>query len=271
MLAEIALLAATCAPNIHETTLSALVRHESTAQVYAIGINKGKRLEQQPTDYEQAAQIANDLIERGIDFDAGLGQINVRNWAWLGLTTETVFDPCTNLQAAQTVLMDCYERALRQSSDEQRALRSALSCYNTGNFERGFSNGYVGKVLAQAGIKVPAIKAMDDEPVMSTAKSSARKAQRTGIPDGFTRNRITEGSKSSEDDMATPANEPDLAPATVTPESPPPPLESPGGTPDGFGQHRIPDGFSPRGDDTDRSAKKQDTAPIIVTAEPPTV
>ena len=270
MLAEIALLAATCAPNIHETTLSALVRHESTAQVYAIGINKGKRLEQQPTDYEQAAQIANDLIERGIDFDAGLGQINVRNWAWLGLTTETVFDPCTNLQAAQTVLTDCYERALRQSSDEQRALRSALSCYNTGNFERGFSNGYVGKVLAQAGIKVPAIKAMDDEPMMSSAKSSTRQTQRTGTPDGFTQHRLTDGFKTSEDNTATPVNEPDVTPVTVTPESLPHQPERLG-FPDGFGQHRITDGFKPRGNDTSRPANEQDTAPVIVTAEPPPV
>ncbi|ASR90141.1 lytic transglycosylase domain-containing protein [Alcaligenes faecalis] len=193
MLAEFALLAATCAPNIHETTLSALVRHESTAQVYAIGINKGKRLGKQPTDYEQAAQIANDLIDRGIDFDAGLGQINVRNWAWLGLTTETVFDPCTNLKAAQTVLTDCYRRALRQSADEQQALRSALSCYNTGNFERGFSNGYVVKVLAQAGVKVPAIKAIKNEAVVVAEELRQQKPRKAGKPDGFTGKRVTDG------------------------------------------------------------------------------
>ncbi|EKU31451.1 MULTISPECIES: lytic transglycosylase domain-containing protein [Alcaligenes] len=193
MLAEFALLAATCAPNIHETTLSALVRHESKAQVYAIGINKGKRLDKQPTDYEQAAPIANDLIDRGIDFDAGLGQINVRNWSWLGLTTETVFDPCTNLKAAQTVLTDCYRRALRQSADEQQALRSALSCYNTGNFERGFSNGYVGKVLAQAGVKVPALKAIKHEAVVVAEESRQQKPRKTGKPDGFTGKRVTDG------------------------------------------------------------------------------
>ncbi|MFC4963453.1 lytic transglycosylase domain-containing protein [Alcaligenes sp. GCM10023179] len=193
MLAEFALLAATCAPNIHETTLSALVRHESKAQVYAIGINKGKRLAEQPTDYEQAAQIANDLLDRGIDFDAGLGQINVRNWSWLGLTTETVFDPCTNLKAAQTVLTDCYRRALRQSADEQQALRSALSCYNTGNFERGFSNGYVGKVLAQAGVKVPALKAIKHEAVVVAEESRQQKPRKTGKPDGFTGKRVTDG------------------------------------------------------------------------------
>ncbi|MGR7950116.1 lytic transglycosylase domain-containing protein [Alcaligenes sp. RM2] len=215
MLAELTLLAATCAPNIHETTLSALVRHESKAQVYAIGINKGKRLAEQPTDYEQAAQIANDLIDRGIDFDAGLGQINVRNWSWLGLTTETVFDPCTNLQAAQKVLSDCYQRALRQTADEQRALRSALSCYNTGNFERGFSNGYVGKVLAQAGVKVPAIKAIKNEAVVVTAEPKQPRPQRAGKPDGFTGNRVADGFKNTEKEVSAPPEPTEVTPAVL--------------------------------------------------------
>ncbi|MGX9525737.1 lytic transglycosylase domain-containing protein [Alcaligenes nematophilus] len=215
MLAELTLLAATCAPNIHERTLSALVRHESTSQVYAIGINKGQRLAKQPTDYEQAAEIANDLIKRGIDFDAGLGQINIRNWAWLGLTTETVFDPCTNLQAAQTVLTDCYRRALQQIADEQRALRSALSCYNTGNFERGFSNGYVGKVLAQAGVKVPAIKAIKNEAVVVTAEPKQPRPQRAGKPDGFAGNRVTDGFKNTEKEISAPPEPTEVTPAVL--------------------------------------------------------
>lgn len=215
MFAEFALLAATCAPNIHETTLSALVRHESTAQVFAIGINKGKRLKKQPTDYEQAAQIANDLIDRGIDFDAGLGQINVRNWSWLGLTTETVFDPCTNLKAAQTVLTDCYQRALRQTADEQRALRSALSCYNTGNFERGFTNGYVEKVLAQAGVKVPAIKTIKNEAVVVTTEPQQPSTKRTGKPDGFARNQVTDGFKKTEDSTSAPSEPNEVTPVVV--------------------------------------------------------
>jgi type IV secretion system protein VirB1 len=215
VLAELTLLAATCAPNIHERTLSALVRHESTSQVYAIGINKGKRLAKQPTNYEQAAEIANDLIKRGIDFDAGLGQINVRNWAWLGLTTETVFDPCTNLQAAQTVLTDCYRRALQQTADEQRALRSALSCYNTGNFERGFSNGYVGKVLAQAGVKVPAIKAIKNEAVVVTAEPKQPQPQRAGKPDGFAGNRVTDGFKNTEKEISAPPEPNEVTPTVL--------------------------------------------------------
>ncbi|WP_233214252.1 lytic transglycosylase domain-containing protein [Pollutimonas nitritireducens] len=105
----------------------------------------------------EATEAAQRFIDQGIDFDAGLGQINVRNWAWLDLDRKTVFDPCRNLAAAQTVLAECYAGALPRHTDPQSALRAAASCYNTGNFKRGFTNGYVGKVLAQAKFKVPAL------------------------------------------------------------------------------------------------------------------
>lgn len=142
MIAEIAALALTCAPNIHPVTLHALIRHESRVQPYAIGVNrKGQHLKQQPQTLTEATAAADLLIDQGIDFDAGLGQINVRNWAWLNLDSKTVFDPCRNLAAAQTVLAECYARALPRQTDPQHALRAALSCYNTGNFKRGFANG----------------------------------------------------------------------------------------------------------------------------------
>lgn len=204
MLANLAALALACAPNIHPVTLDALIRHESGARQYAIGVNrKGKALPQQPHDLEAASQAAEKLIAQGIDFDAGLGQINVRNWDWLGLTSTTVFDPCRNLAAAQTVLSDCYARALDSHRDQQQALRAALSCYNTGNFRRGFANGYVGKVLAQAGIRVPAlkpVKAQDQIPDTNTsvpedmadpAQTSETRSQ--GTPDGFAANSAPDG------------------------------------------------------------------------------
>lgn len=204
MIAELAALALSCAPNIHPVTLYALIRHESRAQQYAIGVNrKGQHLRQQPRSLAEASAAADRLIDQGIDFDAGLGQINVRNWAWLNLDSKTVFDPCRNLTAAQTVLANCYARALPRQTDPQLALRAALSCYNTGNFKRGFTNGYVGKVLTQAKIKVPALAPLENETTAPTTKAtpaeSAQKpdqeppAQPEGAPDGFSANLATDG------------------------------------------------------------------------------
>src|SRR5690606_15443506 len=206
MIAELAALALTCAPNIHPVTLNALISHESRAQQYAIGVKrKGKHLRQQPRTLTEATAAAQRLIDQGIDFDAGLGQINVRNWAWLGLDSETVFVPCRNLAAAQTVLSECYARALPTHKDLQQALRAALSCYNTGNFKRGFTNGYVGKVLAQAGIQVPALAPLtrkatqpvvpetpaNADPVHKPARDTS--TQSSGTPDGFVTNPAADG------------------------------------------------------------------------------
>lgn len=218
MIAELAALALSCAPNIHPITLHALIRHESRVRQFAIGVNrKGQHLRQQPRSLAEATEAAQRLIDQGIDFDAGLGQINVRNWAWLDLDSKTVFDPCRNLAAAQTVLAECYARALPRQTDPQLALRAALSCYNTGNFKRGFTNGYVGKVLAQAKIKVPALAPLENETTALTTKvtpeESAQKSdqeppiQPEGTPDGFNANPATDGFSQTRD--GDPGSSPD--------------------------------------------------------------
>ncbi len=228
MLAELASLALACAPNIHPITMDALIRHESGARQYAIGVNrKGKALPQQPHDLKAASQAAEKLIAQGIDFDAGLGQINVRNWDWLGLTSTTVFDPCRNLAAAQMVLSDCYARALNSHRDQQQALRAALSCYNTGNFHRGFANGYVGKVLAQAGIRVPALKPIAHPGGSSMDPAAAAKT----------------GTAASHPAATTADNDPEIPDRSPNQQDGSPDA-SQQGTPDGFTAHPAADGFT---------------------------
>ncbi|UHL64075.1 transglycosylase SLT domain-containing protein [Paralcaligenes sp. KSB-10] len=213
MIAELAALALACAPNIHPITLHALISHESRARQYAIGVNrKGKHLRQQPRTLAEATEAAQGLIDQGIDFDAGLGQINVRNWAWLNLDTKTVFDPCRNLEAAQTVLAECYARSLSRHKAPQQSLRAALSCYNTGNFTRGFTNGYVGKVLAKANIKVPALAPLKEAASHPASEDAPRKppstqspdpeppAHHQGTPDGFITNPSMDGFAQPQDE-----------------------------------------------------------------------
>lgn len=75
-------------------------------------------------------------------------QINSANFARLGVTPETVFDPCTNLRAGARLLADNYGRA--HIAGHADPLRAALSEYNTGSRSRGLMNGYVGKVFVAA-------------------------------------------------------------------------------------------------------------------------
>lgn len=134
----------------------ALVAVESRGDPYKIGVNSGAALIRQPRAPAEAIAAARALIAKGANFDAGLAQVNSANFARLGLTPETVFDPCTNLTAAASVLKDNYTRA--QSSGAANPLHAALSEYNTGSRERGLRNGYVGRIYAAAGnMAVPAI------------------------------------------------------------------------------------------------------------------
>lgn len=155
---DFATLAHECAPAVHITTLAAVVRHESGFDPLTIGINSNPPLTLRPKTRQDAAAQARQLIARGVDFDAGYGQINVRNWERLGLTPETIFDPCVNLNAAQRLLVDCYQHAVKVHPPGQSALYATFSCYNTGNLSKGFKNGYVAHVLAASGVRIPALK-----------------------------------------------------------------------------------------------------------------
>ncbi|MBB4642689.1 type IV secretion system protein VirB1 [Rhizorhapis suberifaciens] len=132
-------------------TIAAIVQTESHGNELAIGVNGLARQPAPASSIVQAVQIARYYVGKGYSVDLGLGQINSRNMKALGLTWDNVFDPCTNLAAAAVVLSGNY-RGVRAGLHPQRALRIALSMYNTGSQSRGFSNGYVGKVIGNAGV-----------------------------------------------------------------------------------------------------------------------
>lgn len=144
-------LALMCVPDVAPETMAAVVRHESDAAVYAIQINGPVRLSRQPATLDEAVDIAQRLQAQGLNFDAGLGQINSHNVSKFGATWAQIFDPCTNLQLSARVLKACYAGAAMPGRNPQQALGMALSCYNTGNYHAGFANGYVARVYAAAG------------------------------------------------------------------------------------------------------------------------
>ncbi|WP_063588609.1 lytic transglycosylase domain-containing protein [Achromobacter ruhlandii] len=180
-------LARQCAPDVHISTLSAVVRHESAFNPLAIGVNAKPHRSVRPKSKAEAVEAIRDLIAKGIDFDVGYGQINVRNWRWLGVTPETILDPCVNLASAQRVLVACYKRAAKLHGPGQNALYAAFSCYNTGNLTAGFANGYVGKVIAGAGLAVPAIVQEAGKPEKTAASGAvpAASTSRPPMPDAF--------------------------------------------------------------------------------------
>lgn len=163
-----------CAPGVDPGVMLPIVQHESGRSPYAIGLNsKTHKLPRQPQTEAEAIATADWLLERGFSFDSGLGQVNSKNMPGLGLTTADLFVPCKNLKSASIVFADCYQRAERQGfAAGRKATDAALSCYNTGNFTAGITNGYVGKVMAAAAtLDVPALQA--ESPVVAPVKLTA--------------------------------------------------------------------------------------------------
>lgn len=150
-LATFLTLATSCAPAVAPTTLLAVARVESGLDPLAIGVNGPAKSRTQARSIEDAVRQAEGLIAAGRDIDLGLAQINVRNLDRLGLSVSDAFDPCRNLSASAQVLAEGYRRALPTSGPGQAALRTALSFYNTGHPDHGIRNGYVAKVIANAG------------------------------------------------------------------------------------------------------------------------
>lgn len=111
-----------CAPGVAPEILSKLVSAESGFNMFAIGVNGASRRSYAPKTAKEAAALARELIAQGHSIDMGLGQINSVNLEWLKLTPETVFDACTNLAAAETVLRDGYDRNYIPDPSLKRAL-----------------------------------------------------------------------------------------------------------------------------------------------------
>lgn len=143
-------LASQCAPSVAPETVLAIIQTESSGEQFALNVNGGRQPARQ-SNAGNAAATAQRYVASGYSVDLGLGQINSRNMRWLGLTWDTVFDPCTNVAALARVLKTNYN-SVKAGRDPQTALRVALSMYNTGSQTRGFRNGYVAKVVGNAGV-----------------------------------------------------------------------------------------------------------------------
>ena len=119
--------------------MSAIVRTESSANLFAIGI-VGHGLNRQPQSLTEALQLVQLLKEGGRNYSVGAAQVNQSNFQAYGLHDGNMFDKCSNLQAGSKILIACY--------DQYKDWPKAYSCYYSGNPTTGFRHGYVNKVLA---------------------------------------------------------------------------------------------------------------------------
>jgi type IV secretion system protein VirB1 len=146
-------LAAQCAQGVAPDTIAAIAQAESGLEPLAIHDNTVQRTFQS-ANLPEAIVMATDLIvAQHHSVDLGLMQVNSANLATLGLSITDAFDACHSTEAGGRVLSEAYHRALR----------GALSAYNTGDLQRGVSNGYVSRV-EHAALSVPSISPGDSAP-----------------------------------------------------------------------------------------------------------
>ena len=169
-------LALRCGPSVAPSTLASIARTESAFEPLSINDNT-TGANGAPATRDIVMQIASKLIEAGHSVDIGIMQINSANFARLGLTLEAAFDPCKSVAAGAAVLAGGYAGG-KTHEGQQSALRVAISKYNTGDAQRGFTNGYVHKVELAAGRIVPALDvgaapaAIDSRPLPMAAPSA---------------------------------------------------------------------------------------------------
>ena len=149
-------LAVRCAAGVPLDVIRPLVLTESSGNPYAIAA-AGSPGFPQPKSYAEALIRIRELEESGTDYSVGLGQINRRNFARLGMKPEDALDACRNLRAAAVILKSCFSR--QKGTEPGLALANAFSCYNSGNFRTGWKNGYVFRVVRNSG-DLPSIRAI---------------------------------------------------------------------------------------------------------------
>lgn len=149
----------TCIPDSDRLTVTALAQTESAFHPYALSLNYPETLarqmglppgrvylKQQPRTKREAEHWAEELEMQGITLSVGLLQVNRQH----GYTLDQLLDPCENLKIGWRLFVEKYNRAVQQAGEGQRALRLAMSDYNTGSLRKGFDNGYVQTVLRHA-------------------------------------------------------------------------------------------------------------------------
>jgi type IV secretion system protein VirB1 len=164
-----------CAPNVAPATLNAIIEVESGGNPLALHVNGTDQQPPPARDPAEAARVAKSYVDMGYSVDVGLMQVNTRNLAATGHSIQQALDPCTNILHGSTILSADFARAARTRGDDPYALLAALSAYNTGDFRRGFDNGYVAQVMSSNESAGPRRRHAADPTVQQVAAAAPRK------------------------------------------------------------------------------------------------
>ena len=143
---EFALLAACLEHGTDHELIRAIAKQESYGAPNAFYINKWELDQFKNLSLDEAILVSEKMVEQGYTVDVGLMGINSRNLKRFGVSITEAFDPCTNINLGEQILVENLKHAKSKGHEGHEAIKVALSMYNTGSVHRGFKNGYVDKV-----------------------------------------------------------------------------------------------------------------------------
>lgn len=156
---QFAALTRTCAATVPNDTLAAITRTESAFYPFALSINypqtsarragfvnSSMLLARQPKNLDEAVGWASWFELHGYTVSVGLMQVNTQTAKLYRISLRQLFDPCRNVSAGAAIITDYYHRRHHSTTSTSEALLDAISAYNSGNINTGYTNGYVSGV-----------------------------------------------------------------------------------------------------------------------------
>ena len=141
-------LASGCAPAVHPTTMTAIVRTESNFDPLVIRDNT-LRITYHPRSQEDAGELLDRALSLQHKVAIGLTQVSSVWLEPLHISARALLDACTNLAVGSAILAQNYVSCAKPQRAPAEALRCALSLYWSGTEERG--GAYVNRVYRAAG------------------------------------------------------------------------------------------------------------------------
>ena len=111
--------------------LTAIVRQASSFEPLLITIEGRKPIPIQPTDRDEAIQLATEAIATGQKVRTGLAQLDAEETRKAGLTAATTFDACQHIAGLGRLFNARLQAASTKSADRDQAIAHVVASFAT--------------------------------------------------------------------------------------------------------------------------------------------
>ena len=127
--ASFAALLERCAPTAMARPLTAIVRQASSFEPLLITVEGRKPIPIQPTDREEAIQLATEAIAGGQHVRTGLAQLDAEETKKAGLTVASTFDACQHIAGLGRLFDTRLQAANMKGADHDQAIAEVVASF----------------------------------------------------------------------------------------------------------------------------------------------